>query len=235
MTGIRPLGLGNGVNGQIGYPGDILLLGESYSAGGLSTAGAGTITAAQIATGIVVRTGPTGAYTDTTDSAANIIAAIAGNNIAADAVQGTSFRVRYLNTVAFAQTLAAGSGVVLGSGTLNVAASTWRDYLFTILNAGPVYSLASSTTASSPTVTFVLPSGLSAFKVGPAPDAINISPGMTVSGAGVTAGTTVLSVTMGQGGVVGVVLSANVSATAASTPLAFGPTVRIDSIGSGTL
>lgn len=235
MAGVRPLGSGNGIPGQMVYPGDILLLGESYSAGADATVGASTLTGAMIATGLIARTGSTAGYTDTTDTATNIIAALAGNQPTAEAVQGTSFRCRILNTVAFALTLAAGVGVVLGSGTLNVAASTWRDLLFTVLNAGPNYTVNAATTTANATVLFNLPPGLVAYKIGPAPDAINISPGMTISGTGVTAGTTVLSTIMGQGGIIGIVMSAVGASIQANTALTFGPTVRVDGIGSGTL
>lgn len=235
MAGIRPLGISSVSAGPNGFQiGDTLLLGESYSAGANATVGAATLTGAQLVTGIIARTGSAAAYTDTIDSAANIIAALAGNGYAPETLQGSSFRCRILNTVAFIQSLSFPNGVVSGSGVLANAASSFRDYLFTILNPGPVYTVGANT-HSSVNVDFVLPLGLIAFPVGPNPSALNISPGMTVSGPGVTAGQTVVNVVYGQGGITGVVLSAASSSTVANAALVFGPTVRVDGIGSGLI
>lgn len=233
----RPAGSRGGIP-QADYvmPGDLVAGGESISAGAIATVGAGTWTAAAIATGIIRRTGPVGGYTDTTDTSTNILAALAGNNGAADAVPGTSFRLRFINTVAQAMTFAAGTGVVVGTGTLDAVASIWREYLVTILNATPAFTLQSNTTNASAAVTFVLPPGAVSIPIGPN-SAINPSSGMIVSGTGITAGTTILGVTSGQGGITGVTLSANATATSAAggVPLTFLPAVRFDTVGSGTL
>lgn len=230
-----PLVSVGGVGQRRLMPGDVLACNEKLTAGAITTAGAGTWTGAAIATGIINRTGPVGGYTDTTDTASAILSAIAGNAPAADVVRGTSFRMRFINTVAQAHTLAAGTGVVLGAGsTLNAAASTWRDYLFTVLSAGPVLTLSGTTVASSTTLAFALPSGMVALPIGPSPLADNIEPGQSVSGTGITAGTTVAALTMGQGGLTGIILSGTATASAV-VPLSFGPTVQVDSLGSGTL
>lgn len=228
----------NGVMEDRLAPGDLLALGESLKAGALTTVGAGTWLGAAIATGIINRTGPTAGYTDTTDTATNILNALSGNAPGAEGRQGQTFRMRLINTVAFLNTVAAGAGVILGSGsTLNVAASTWRDYIWTLLNASPPVLLQANTTNTSAIVTFVLPAGMVALPIGPTPLADNITTGMSVTGTGVPANTTVIGVTQGQGGIVGVTLSANATATSAAggTPLSFGPTLQLDSIGSGTL
>lgn len=202
----------------------------------LTTAGAGTITAAMLASGILNRTGPGAGFTDTTDSAVNILAAIGGNLNAPIVQAGTTWRFRYINTVAFAMTFAAGTGVVAGIGTLNVAASLTRDYLLTVLSTQVPVTLQSNTTNASAVVTFVLPPGTSGFKIGPDPLAVNIQTGATVSGTGITAGTTVIGITVSQAGLTGVTLSANATATsvAGGTPLTFGPTIKMDSLGSMT-
>lgn len=217
-------------------PGDLLAGGESLKAGAIATAGAGTWTGAAIATGIINRTGPSGGYTDTTDTSANILAALQGNAPAPDGMNGTTFRLRFINTVAQAHTLAAGTGVVLGTGsTLNAAASTWRDYLFTIVNASPPVTVVGTLVSASATVAFALPPNTVALQIGPAPQAINITGGMGVNAtSGVTAGTTVLGVTQGQGGITGIVMSGTATASA-TIPLNFTPTVQVDSLGSGTL
>lgn len=218
-------------------PGDILGLGEALKAGAISTAGSGTWTGAAIATGIINRTGPGTVYTDTTDTSTNILTALAGNAPAAGGVAGQSFRVRVINTVAFTGTVAAGTGVVLGSGsTLNLAASTWRDYLFTILNASPPVTVSGTLVSASATVAFVLPANMVAIPIGPSVQAVNVTPGMGINSgsAGLQSGTTVLGVTQGQGGLTGVVMSSTATASA-TVSLNFVPTVQLDSIGSGTL
>lgn len=78
----------------------------------ISTAGAGTLTGAALVGGVVTRTGPTGAYTDTTDTAALIITALTGGAV------NHAWTCWIKNTVAFTATIAAGSGVTLSGQTL---------------------------------------------------------------------------------------------------------------------
>lgn len=227
---VRPkVGAGEASISREVMPGDLLAGGENILAGGIATAGNGTLTGAAIATGIIRRTGPGGAYTDTTDTSTNILAAIAGNAQGADVLPGTTFRLLFINTVAFAMTFAAGSGVVSGTGTLGVAASLVREYLLTVLNSTPQSIQNCSTTNASAVVTFNLPANAPALPMG------TITPGMSVSGTGITAGTTVLGVTYGQGGITGVTLSANATATNNPVALTFLPTIQIDGIRSTTL
>ena len=223
-----------GIERRLG-PGDLLGGGESLAPGAIATVGAGIWTAAAIATGLIRRTGPVGGYTDTTDTATNIVTALAGGNTLVDAMNGQSFRLLFINTVAQAMTFAAGTGVVAGTGTLNCVASLWREYLFTLVNTSPPVTLVCNTTNASPTVTFVLPPGMTSFPMGPALNAVNITPGMGVNAtAGITAGTTVLGITLGVGGIVGVTLSANATATQ-TISVNFTPTVMVDALRSGTV
>lgn len=78
----------------------------------ISTVGAGTLTAAGLVGGIILRSGSTAAYTDTTATAAQIVAAVPVAYI------GKTFRITIQNTVAFAETLAAGTGVTLAGLTV---------------------------------------------------------------------------------------------------------------------
>ena len=237
MALFRPTGSRAAVNNELIAPGDVMAGGENILAGSLTTAGNGTWTGAMIATGIIRRTGPGGGFTDTTDTSTNILLALAGNSFSAVMLPGTSFRLRLINTVAFAHTFAAGAGILVGTGLLSVAASGFRDYLLTILNASPAITQQANTVNANPAITFVLPIGMLALPMGPTPQAVNITPGMTVSGAGITAGATVIGVTQGQGGIIGVTISPSPTATttAGGTPLTFLPTILIDSLGSGTL
>lgn len=122
--------------------GNLVLSGVGYDGGAntaITTAGNGTLTGAALASQVVTRSGPTGAYTDTTDTAANIIKAIPNGGL--PVVVGTSWIVHVINSVAFVLTLAAGTGVTL-SGTTSVSASSTRAYLVTVTGVG-----------ASPTVT----------------------------------------------------------------------------------
>lgn len=95
----------------------------------ISTAGAGTLTAASIVAGLIMRTGPTAAYTDTTDTAAAIIALLN------DPAVGDSWEINHVNGVAFACTIAAGAGVTL-AGTTAVTASLVRRFHVQVTNVG---------------------------------------------------------------------------------------------------
>lgn len=89
-----------------------------------------TLTAAEILGGVIMRSGPSAGYADTTDTAANIVGAIAFP------VVGQSFKLRIVNTVAEINTLAFGLGVT-PAGTTTIAASTWRDYVGVITALSP--------------------------------------------------------------------------------------------------
>ena len=97
----------------------------------LTTVGAGTITAAGIASGVTIRTGSTSAFTDTTDTAAAIIAAASGSVI------GVSWMWTYVNNTVAVGTLAAGSGVTL-TGAVPVPPNSKASFLVTYTSAGVV-------------------------------------------------------------------------------------------------
>jgi hypothetical protein len=209
------------------YPGDVISAAELINST-LTTVGAGTILAAQVVSGIINRTGPTGAFTDTTDTSQNIISAMIGNyNYNTSSVTGvsngngaqigTTFRLSYINSVAFAMTLAAGTGVTLGSN-VNIAASSVKDYLFTITNGTPQQVFAATTTNGSAIVT-----GMNLFQTS------QLSVGMLVTGTGVSGN--IISIQPGTG----VTLSANASATGTNVAITFNPTLRIDSLGQKLL
>lgn len=193
-------------------PGDIVATQDVVNS--LTTAGAGSISGALLSSTIINRTGPTGAVNDTLDTAANIIAALATAGL------GDSYRVRYVNNVAFAITLAAqaNTGVTVTNPVVN--ASSVKDFLVQITNPTPTSIAAAATTNGSAVITGMSLAQTSA-----------VTPGQQVSGTGIAGGTTVLSVQPG----VGVTLSANATATNALTALTFNPTVTILGIGQGLL
>jgi hypothetical protein len=91
----------------------------------LTTVGAGTITAAGIVAGTTNRGGTqTAVFTDTTDTAANIVALLPTLSV------GESFFHTYENPTTYDATLAGGSGVTV-SGQTVVPANSWARYLYT--------------------------------------------------------------------------------------------------------
>jgi hypothetical protein len=112
-----------------------LLVGDQSEAT-LTTVGAGTITAAMLLSGDVLRSGPTGAFTDTTSTAALLQAAWKG-------AASDSFQFTYKNTTNFDATLAAGSGVTMSGNTI-VPANSWARFLvvWTGTNTATIYWIA---------------------------------------------------------------------------------------------
>lgn len=96
----------------------------------ITTVGAGTLTAASMVGGLITRSGPVAAFTDTTDTAAAIIAAW---NVAIN----QSRIVRIVNTTAFPETIAAGSGVTL-TGNIVVGPNSTGEFLMTYTGAGAI-------------------------------------------------------------------------------------------------
>ena len=181
----------------------------------LTTVGAGTLLAPLLVATILYRTGPTGAYADTTDTAANIIALLSQAGVQ----QGDSYRFRHINTVAFACTLTGGAGVTVVNPTVN--ASSVKDFLVQVTSAAQVSVVGNcSTTNASAVVTGMTQAQTSAISIGQA-----------VSGTGISGGTTVIGIQSG----VGVTLSANATATNNPVALTFSPTVTITGIGQGLL
>jgi hypothetical protein len=221
MAIVRPVVYDGGLQRQA-FPGDVLAGGEFLNA--LTTAGAGTLTAALMVSGIINRTGPGGAYNDTTDTAQNIINAImaqynfsqaptTGISAGTAVPNGTTFRLKIINTVAFVLTMVAGTGVTL-VGTTTIAASSIKDYLITVTNGTPTQVFAVTTTNASAVIT-----GMTQFQTS------QLSVGMLVTGTGVSGN--IISIQPG----VGVTLSANASATGTLVAVTFAPTVSITSMG----
>lgn len=97
----------------------------------ISTVGAGTLTAAALVGGVITRSGSTAAFSDATDTAIAIVAALAAY------VANESQLVYIRNTTSFDQTITAGAGVTL-SGTMVVPGQSVGVYLMTITSATAV-------------------------------------------------------------------------------------------------
>lgn len=85
--------------------------GASGAGVAITTVGAGVLTAAAMLSGLITRSGPTAAFTDTTSTAALLQAAWG-------ATTNASFNFTIKNTTAFPETIAAGVGVTLAGQTI---------------------------------------------------------------------------------------------------------------------
>jgi hypothetical protein len=180
-----------------------------------------TITAAMLGGSFIARN-PSAAAADTIDTAANIINALNGG-IGNQSVQaGSSFRVRWLVSTAFATTVAAqaNSGVTVTNGA--IAASSWKDFLVTVVNPTPQQTIPANTTNGSAVVTGMNLQQTSLLSVGMVvTNAVNGLQGATITGV--------------QAGV-GVTLSANANATSTfPVALTFSPTITVQGIGQGAI
>lgn len=116
----------------------------------LSTVGAGTVTAAGITGGVTARGGAQSgaAFTDTSDTAANIVALLGG------AANGSAFEWTYQNATNAVATLTGGTGVTL---TQVVPANTYARFLVTQTSATAVTitAIATGQNAALPISQFV--------------------------------------------------------------------------------
>jgi len=112
----------------IAMPGDGPFLNLAPTA--LSTAGAGTVLAALLASGLIIRTGPTGAVADTIDTGANIDTAFP------DLAVGDTLDVFYANQVNFVLTHTAATGVTLKTAAGNNAQAAFTTRLLHFVKTG---------------------------------------------------------------------------------------------------
>jgi len=198
-------------------PGDVMSGGETLANSALTTAGAGTITAAILASGYCVRTGPVGGYTDTTATATDLITALTNGPDAPS--PGDTFKFRHINTVAQAMTLAGGTGCTLGTvPATTLAASGWKEYLVTLTNTTPATTCAVNFTTGTKIITGMSLAQTSA-----------ISVGQLVTGTSVGASSVVTSIQPGTGCNV----SVNATGTVVGGAVTFAPTYRIDALTMG--
>lgn len=108
----------------------------------ITTVGNGTLTAAGLVGGEIVRSGPVAAFSDATDTAVNIIAALPG------AVVGSSFSILIKNSTAFTQTITAGTGVTLPNTVITPAFSV-NNYIATLATASTLTLVHIDTTTIS--------------------------------------------------------------------------------------
>lgn len=203
--------------------GDVLQSNEVQQA--IANAAGVTWTSGQAISAILFRSGAAGVSDTTPDANTWLTGMLQQGFIAAGATTplgvpvGTSYRMRLMNSNSGTLTIAAGTNVTL-AGTTTIATVNFRDYLVTVLNGTPQQVFAATTVNASAVVT-----ALSAAQTS------LLSPGMAVSGTGISGGTTVLSVQPG----VGVTLSANATASNSLVALTFAPRIEFRGIGTGAV
>lgn len=176
----------------------------------VSTVGAGSLTAAAIVGGIIVRAGAQSAtpFTDTTGTAAAIISALPSG-----APVGTTFNLQVKNTTDAAQTISGGSGVTI-SGVAVVQKQTVNRYLVKKTSATAV-----SITFLSSTLIATLP-----------PSQLATSDGSTTTQVGAITGAQVCSMTLTgtANGAVYTPTAAEIYAAAAALGLGVGSNWRFN-------
>lgn len=234
----------NGPLEQPMYPGDIMSTFELEPFVIANAAGV-NITAQQFVAQDIDRSGAV-AVADTLDTADNIVKALIGSinkisppdnslygTLPSQVVQlawpanlnplmpGSSFRriIRSANTGILTLAVVANSGVSL-LGATTIAATSWREYLIKILNSTPQTLVSATVTNASFVLTAV---DLNAI--------LNITVGMSVSGAGIQAGSTVVATNRDLGTIT---LSLAATATAGNVAITLTPTVTVRGVRSGT-
>jgi hypothetical protein len=131
-------------NGIISLEANVI---DGVSVASVSTAGNATLTAAQILGGLILRDGGSANRTDTTPTAAQLVAAAVGVQLAT----GFEFVIRNAQAATYTLTLAAGTGVTLSPTTITIAPGTGKQFLAVFNNvtsgteAVTIYSLTSGT------------------------------------------------------------------------------------------
>lgn len=149
---------------------------SSFTSTAITTVGNGVLTAAGLVGGQIVRTGPVAAYSDATDTAANIVAALPGGLAAG------SFSTLIKNATAYTQTITAGTGVTLPL-TVIVPAFSVANYIVTIQSATAVTLIHIDTT----------PISVGAVQTAPSTTALSTVGAGTILATGFTSGITTRS------------------------------------------
>lgn len=103
----------------------------------ITTVGNGVLTAPGINGGLITRSGPIGAFSDTTDTAVAILGQLTNPFV------GQAFFFSIKNTTSFNETLLAGSGVTFGTTSIIVPGLSTATYYATITNvATPAVTIA---------------------------------------------------------------------------------------------
>lgn len=188
---------------------------DQKAIGANATAGDATLTVANLAGGVLNRTGPGGGFNDTWPTADSLIAAMDNPQ------KGDSFLFIYRNGVAQAMTFVAGTGIVAGIGTLNCAASSTKIYLHTLLSTKRSTILVGTNDGVGPILT-----GFTNAQIA------TVEQGMGITGTGIPATTTVLGVTPSDSPTgATITVSANTTSANVNIPFTFFPRIQLDALG----
>lgn len=176
-----------------------------------------TVTGAILAQSLVLRSAG-GASVETIDTAANIVAALTAGLGLTGIENGTSWRVRWVVSTAFAHTLTAtaNTGITVTNGIVN--ASSCKDFLVQVLNGTPARTVTCSTTNGSAVVTGLTDT-----------DIRNLSVGMTVTN--VVAGMQGFTIIGINAAAKTVTMSGNATSTG-QVSVSFSPRITITGIGN---
>lgn len=146
----------------------------------ITTVGNGTLTAAALVGGQISRSGPTGPFTDTTDTAANLLTADGG-----DFVAGDTFLIRIKNLTAFPETITAGAGVTWSAVTV-IPPFSVGNYFATLggTQTAPTFAISHMGT---------FPAFLTGAVVSPTATALTTVGAGTITAAGIAGGVTLRS------------------------------------------
>ncbi len=153
-----------------------------------ATAGNITLPVAGFLAGWIDRSGPGAGYGDTTPTADQLLAALP------ELTRGDSFSLLISSSVAFANTLVAGSGVVF-AGTSGVAASSTREYLVTLTSEPKrAVTISGSTLNASGVLSNFTEAQLSTIGVGMAVTGTGVGASAKVTAVNLTARTVTVDV-----------------------------------------
>jgi hypothetical protein len=175
-----------------------------------STNGNITLPVAGFLAGWIDRSGPGAGYADTTPTADQLLAALP------ELMRGDSFDLLVTSSVAFANTIAAGTGITL-AGTTSVAASSTREYLLTLLSEPKRTRVCVASTTNANAVLTNMSQD----------DMKNLGVGMLATGTGIGASAAVLAINLTAGTVT---LSVNSTATADNIAVTFTPNFEMRGI-----
>jgi len=178
-----------------------------------STVGSSVISTTALLNGILNRTGSVGAYNATLPTAAQVLAAAPNLSV------GDSWSFILRNTVAFAATMVAATGMELGADTA-IVASAVREYLLTVLGAGPGATLIARTNTNTQLTNVA------------AVDIARVSVGQGVTGTGVAANTVIIGLDANQGIIY---LNNATTATADNIAITTNPRIAVNGVRSSPL
>ncbi len=126
-----------------------------------------------------------------------------------------------------------GAGLLQGVGTFSINPATWYEYLFTVQAICLGNTYVAATVSGSNVINFVFPVGQVSQPLMPAGEGVTFAQNALVTGTGIPANTQIRGLVHGQGGIIGLTLSANATITTAAQVITVSPCIKLDEIGGG--